>query len=95
MFIDSAIAPKSDLEEHRVSIIEEFQNRPHATAKEAAYRIEKLTGVKRSEQRVHVFMKKIGMKFRKVGAVPAKADLDKQDDFKKRFGTGNNESKGL
>ena len=77
--------PKSDLEDHRVSIIEEFTKRPPASAKEAAARIEKLTGIKRSEQRVRVFMRNIGMKFRKVGAIPAKADLDKQEDFKKTF----------
>ena len=77
--------PKSDLEEHRVSIIDEFTKRPPASAKEAAARIEKLTGIKRSEQRVRIFMRNIGMKFRKVGAIPAKADLDKQEDFKKTF----------
>jgi len=77
--------PKSDLEQHRTSIIEEFTQRPPASAKEAAARIEKLTGIKRSEQRISVFMNNIGMKFRKVAAVPAKADLDKQEDFKKTF----------
>jgi len=77
--------PKSDLEEHRVSIVEEFAKRPPASAKEASARIEKLTGIKRSEQRVRVFMRNLGMKFRKVGAIPAKADLDKQEDFKKTF----------
>jgi transposase len=29
-------------------------------------------------------MLKIGMKFRKTAAVPAKADLDKQEEFKKK-----------
>jgi transposase len=77
--------PKSDLEQHRTSLIEEFTLRPPASAKEAAARIEKLTGIKRSEQRVRVFMKNIGMKFRKVAAIPAKADLEKQEDFKKTF----------
>jgi len=77
--------PKSDLEKHRTNIIEEFTQRPPASSKEAAARIEKLTGIKRSEQRVRVFMKNIGMKFRKVAAIPAKADLDKQEDFKKTF----------
>jgi transposase len=77
--------PKSDLEKHRTNIIEEFTLRPPASAKEAAARIEKLTGIKRSEQRIRMFMKNIGMKFRKVAAVPAKADLDKQEDFKKTF----------
>jgi len=58
--------PKSDLEQHRTSIIEEFTQRPPASAKEVAARIETMTGIKCSEQRVGVFMNNIGMKFRKV-----------------------------
>jgi len=76
--------PKSDLEKHRTSLVEEFTLRPPASAKEAAARIKKITGIKRSEQRVRVFMKQIGMKFRKTAAIPAKADLEKQDEFKKK-----------
>jgi transposase len=77
--------PTSDLEHHRTSIIEEFTLRLPASAKEASVRIEKLTGIKRSEQRIRVFMKNIGMKFRKTVAIPAKADLEAQSDFKKTF----------
>ena len=76
--------PTSDLEAHRTSLIEEFTKRPPASAKEAAFRTEKLTGIKRSPERMRVFMKRIGMKCRKVGAIPAKADLEKQEDFKKK-----------
>jgi transposase len=75
--------PTSDLEKHKISLIEEFTRRPPAVAKEAAARIEKLTGIKRSPEAVRIFMTKIGMKFRKTAAIPAKADLDKQDEFKK------------
>jgi len=75
--------PKSKLEPQRTSIIEEFTLRPPATAKEAAHRIEKLTGIKLSAERVRVFMKNLGMECRKVGAIPAKADLEKQEEFKK------------
>ena len=32
---------------HRTSLIEEFQSRPPASAKEAAFRIKKLTGIER------------------------------------------------
>jgi transposase len=81
--IDSNL-PTSDLEKHKTSIIEEFTLRPPATAKEAAARIEKLTGIKRSPERVRVFMANIGMKFRKTAAIPAKADLEKQEEFKKK-----------
>jgi transposase len=76
--------PTSELEKYKTSIIDEFTLRPPASSKEAAHRIKKLTGFERSPERVRVFMKNIGMKFRKVGAIPAKADLDKQEEFKKK-----------
>jgi len=76
--------PTSELAKHQTSLIEEFTLRPPSSAKEAAFRIKKLTGFERSSERVRVFMKNIGMEFRKVGAIPAKADLDKQDEFKKK-----------
>lgn len=75
--------PTSELENHKASIIEEFTKNPPASAKEAAYRIEKMTGIKRSEQRVRIFMKSIGMECRKTAAIPAKADVEKQAQFKK------------
>jgi hypothetical protein len=77
--------PTSELDKHRVSLIEEFKKNPPADAKEAAARIKKLTGIERSEQRVRKFMERLGMKYRKVGAVPAKADLEKQETFKKKY----------
>jgi transposase len=76
--------PTSELDKHKTSIINEFTLRPPASAKEASFRIEKLTGHKRSPERVRVFMNNIGMKFRKTAAIPAKADLEKQDEFKKK-----------
>jgi transposase len=76
--------PTSTLEQHRTSLIEEFTLCPPASAKEAAHRIEKLTGIKRSPERIRVFMKCLGMSFRKTAAIPAKADLEKQDEFKKK-----------
>ncbi len=76
--------PTSELAKHKTSIIEEFKLRPPATSKEAAARIEKLTGIKRSEHRVRIFLKSIGMKFRKTAALPAKVDLEKQEEFKKK-----------
>jgi transposase len=77
--------PASDPAQHRTSIIREFQSRPPASAKEAAARIEHLTGVKRSPQRVRIFMRTIGMTFRKTAVIPAKADLEKQEEFKKHI----------
>ncbi|MDL2269017.1 winged helix-turn-helix domain-containing protein [Desulfosarcina sp. OttesenSCG-928-A07] len=76
--------PTSDLEAHRASIVEDFKSRPPAPAKEAAAWIEKMTGISRSAQRVRIFMKKIGISFRKTAAIPAKSDAEKQDEFKKK-----------
>jgi transposase len=78
--------PVSDPAQHRNSIISEVQSLPPASDKEAAARIEQLTGVKRSPQRVRIFMRTIGMTFRKTAAIPAKADWEKQEEFKKTFG---------
>jgi transposase len=46
--------------------------------------IERLTGLKRNKERIRQFLKRIGMKCRKVGMVPAKADVEKQAEFKKK-----------
>jgi len=76
--------PRSDMEEYRGTLETYFREHPPATAKEAMATIEKLTGLKRSPQRVRVFMKRIGLKCRKVGMMPAKADTKKQEEFKKK-----------
>ncbi|MBA1341833.1 MAG: hypothetical protein C5S40_06785 [ANME-2 cluster archaeon] len=47
-------------------------------------KIEELTGIKRSENRVREFLKSIGMKPRKIGSIPAKADPEKQEIFFKK-----------
>jgi transposase len=75
--------PRSDLEDHRATLESYFREHPPASVKEAMATIEKLTGVKRSLERVRAFLKRIGMKCRKVGMIPAKADIDAQEDFKK------------
>jgi transposase len=76
--------PRSDLEEHRATLEAYFQEHPPSSATQAMEVIERLTGLKRSPERVRQFMRRIGMKCRKVGTVPAKGDPDKQDDFKKK-----------
>ena len=45
-------------------------------------RIEQHTGIKRGLTQVRRFLKLMGMKRRKTGALPAKADAQKQNDFK-------------
>ena len=74
---------KSDLEQHRHLIEEYFEKHPPAGMKEATAAAEKLTGIRRGENRVREYLKSIGMKRRKVGMIPAKADPDRQEVFPK------------
>ena len=74
----------SELTDYRVLLTEEFRQRPPANVAEAAQRIEQLTGLKRGPTQVRQFLKSIGMKPRKVGQIPAKADVETQDTFKTR-----------
>jgi len=46
--------------------------------------IEQLTGLKRSHKQVGVFLKKLGLKRLKTYAIPAKADTEAQETFKKK-----------
>lgn len=73
--------PVSDLAPCKTTLEAYFREHPPASAKEAAAKIEELTGIKRSPERVRVFMKKQGMELRKVGMIPAKADLAAQEQF--------------
>jgi len=75
--------PVSELHTHRASLEAHFRAHPPASVKEAMATIEDLTGVRRSEGRVRECLKAIGMRCRKVGMVPAKADLDEQEAFQK------------
>ena len=75
--------PRSDLEDHRASLEAYFREHPPASVKEAMAKIEELTGIKRSPDRVRAFLKRMSMKCRKVGMIPAKADVEVQEDFKK------------
>jgi len=75
--------PESELQAYRGTLEAYFREHPPATAKEAMAVIEELTGVKRSPDRVRVFLKGLGMACRKVGMVPAKADVAQQEAFKK------------
>jgi transposase len=73
--------PKSELEDYQDELRREFNQKPAATLTEAADRIEKLTGLRRSPTQVGEFLKKLGLKRRKVGQIPAKADPEKQQEF--------------
>jgi transposase len=75
--------PRSALHRHRATIDAEFRQRPPATVAEAAARIEALTGIARKPTQVRQFLKALGLQPRKVGMLPAKADIEAQETFKK------------
>jgi len=71
--------PKSELESQRETLKKYFEKNPPATINEAVYRIEELTGIKRSPTQVRKFLKSLGMKCLKIGSLPSKADPDEQE----------------
>jgi transposase len=74
--------PESQLVEHRRTLEGYFREPPPATSAEAAARIEELSGIKRGPTQTREFLKKLGMKPRKVGQIPAKADGKEQEGSK-------------
>jgi len=74
--------PESELVQHTSTIEAYFRQHPPASIKEAMAKIETLTDIKRSQTQVEKYLKSMGMKCRKVGMVPAKADPEQQAEFK-------------
>jgi len=72
---------KSDLEDYAGSIEEAFEKDPPHTISEGVSRVEKLTGIKRSLKSIRIFLKRLNFRYRKVAAIPAKADIGKQAEF--------------
>jgi transposase len=71
----------SELDEHRETLEEFFRQNPPRSTTQAAAEIERITGVKRGPTQVRQFLKGLGLKFRKVGMIPAKADAEVQAKF--------------
>jgi len=74
---------KSELENHAVSILSSFTERPPMSTNEAKSRIEELTGISRSPSQVRSFMKRNKLRYIKTGHIPAKADTEKQQQWVK------------
>jgi transposase len=77
--------PQSKMKGYQQTIENYFREHPPATIKEAMSVIEKITGLKRSEKPVRKFLNRIGLKRRKVGMIPAKADIKEQEKFLKKI----------
>lgn len=73
--------PKSKLVEFEEEIKNYLNKTPPASIKQACEEIEKLTKIKLCETQMRKYLKSLGVKFRKVGSIPAKADAEKQKDF--------------
>lgn len=74
--------PSSVLQPHTEAIKAHFKDHPPHTVSQASHDIEKLTGHKLSLTACRDFMvKRLGMKCRKMGVIPSKADPDKQEEF--------------
>ena len=76
--------PRSDLDEYRELLEAYFEAHPPATVNEAAAKIEELTGIRRGPTQVRRFLGSLGLRPRKVGMIPAKADVQEQARFKKK-----------
>ena len=78
--------PQSKLVDFKASLEEYFRKHPPASVKEAMDKIEEITGIRRGQTQIRIFLKnRLGLKYRKVASVPAKADLKVQEDFKKKI----------
>ena len=77
-------SPQSELTIHAKTLETHFLAHPPANLNQAAQTIKELTGISRSPGRVRVFLKRMGLKRRKVGMVPAKADIEQQDQFRRQ-----------
>lgn len=76
--------PQSELAEHRQSLETYFEEHPPATVNEASAKIEEITGIRRGPTQVRNFLNSLDLRPRKVGMIPAKADVEEQDRFKKK-----------
>src|SRR5919199_4600463 len=72
---------ESELDEHRETLEDHFRNHPPRSTAEAAAEIERITGIRRGPTQVRKFLKGLGLKYRKLGMIPAKADADEQAKF--------------
>jgi transposase len=71
----------SELEKHTDSLLSHFEQHPARSINEAIEAIKNLTGIQRSPSAVKSWMKRHGLRYRKTGQIPAKADADKQKLF--------------
>src|SRR6476620_6583323 len=77
--LDFAV-PRRAMADHREELEDYFRKHPPRSTGEAAA-IERLTGIRRGPTQVRKFLTGMGLKCRKLGMIPAKADADVQREF--------------
>ncbi len=75
--------PQSELKSFDERIKDHFSKNPPSTIKQACAEVASLTGINRRETQMKKYLKSLGLRRRKVAAIPAKADIQDQETFKK------------
>jgi transposase len=73
--------PTSEMAEHREALEEYFRKNPPRSTGQAAADIERITGIRRGLTQVRKFLTGMGLKCRKLGMIPAKADAAEQREY--------------
>ncbi len=73
--------PQSKLKSFDAIIKEHFKLKPPSTIAQACTEIKRLTHVSIKNTQMRKYLKCLGLKLRKVGSIPAKADVDAQKQF--------------
>lgn len=73
--------PQSRLKPFETEVREYFEKTPPATIAQACADIKKLTGVSVKDTQMRAYIKSIGIRYRKVNGIPAKADIEAQKKF--------------
>lgn len=78
---DRAYCPMSSVEPHLEQLEQSFKASPVGSARQARQRIIEVADIELSLTQTRRVMKRLGMRYRKAGQVPGKADGDKQLEF--------------
>ena len=81
LYINNYRKPESILEEYRELILSHLDSNPVQSVNQAVSEIEKLTGIKRSPTQIRQFLVRNKYKWRKMGQIPGKANIQKQKEW--------------
>jgi transposase len=78
---DRSYRPESSVEPYLEELEKSFRKEPVGNAKQGRARIKQVTGITLSLSQTRRVMHRLGMRYRKTGQTPGKADSDKQLEF--------------